>query len=39
MEKINFDDISKNIVLMRKQRDKSTIKSTIASVGAFKYDE
>ena len=40
MEKINFDwYISKKIVIMRKQRDKSTIKSTIASVAAFKHDE
>ena len=29
----------KNIVIMGKQRDKSTIKSTIASVAAFKHDE
>ena len=29
----------KNIVITRKQRHESTIKSTIASVGAFKHDE
>ena len=29
----------KNIVIMRKQRHESTIKSTIESVGPFKHDE